>query len=157
MAKIVEGRFQKTRVAVFYSSRGGNTKRVAEAIAGELGAEAMDASAVGEGYNMKKCDLIFVGSGNYGGSCAKEMKEFIASLLPADDRYGAAFGTAGGSGKGHLDAMSGLMKEKGISVLGEWGCLGQEYSLKNKGKPDEGDLQQAREFAKKMLGRIEVI
>jgi flavodoxin I len=157
MGNIVEGRFQKTRVAVFYSSRGGNTKKVAQAIAGELGVEALDVSDVGEGYSMKKCDLVFAGSGNYGGSCSKEMEGFLKSIVPAEDRYGAVFGTAGGSGKGHLGAMAGLLGEKGVKIVGEWGCLGQEYSLKNKGKPDEGDLEDAREFAKKTLRKIEVI
>ncbi len=157
MGNVVKGRFQKTRVAVFYYSKGGNTRKVAKAIAGEIGGEALDVSAVGEGYSMKKCDLIFAGSGNYGGTCAPEMEKFLKALIPADERYGAAFGTAGGSGRGHLEAMKKILGEKEISVIGEWGCLGQEYSLKNKGKPDEADLREAGEFAKKMLRRIEVI
>jgi flavodoxin len=157
MGNIVEGRFQRTRVEVFYSSKGGNTRKVAKAIAQEMGGEALDVSAVGDGYRMKKCDLIFVGSGNYGSKCAPEMEKFLNALIPADERYGAVFGTAGGSGKGHLEAMKKILREKGINVIGEWGCLGQEYSLKNRGKPDDGDLEAARGFAKKMLRKIEVI
>lgn len=156
MGKFVEGRFQRTRVAVFYSSRGGNTRKVAEAIAERMTSEALDVSAVGS-YDMRKCDLIFVGSGSYGSAPAKEMVEFLEALTPADDRYGAVFGTSGGSGRAHLEKMKELLEGKGISVLGEWGCLGQEYSLKNKGKPDGGDLEEAKEFAQKMLRRIEVI
>ncbi|MBD3398027.1 hypothetical protein GF412_02530 [Candidatus Micrarchaeota archaeon] len=151
------GKLQKTRVKVFYYSKSGNTKKVAEAISEEMKTEAIEAAAVGEGYSMKKCDLIFAGSGNYLSGPGKEMAEFLKNLVPAEDRYAAVFGTAGGSGTGHLSKMKDILEEKGIKVIGEWSCPGQEFSLKNRGRPNESDLREARDFAKKILSKIEVL
>lgn len=154
---VVGGQLQKTRVKVFYFSKSGNTKKVAEAIADEMNTEAFEAEAVGAGYDMKKCDLLFVGSGNYLSGPGKEMVEFIEGILPAEDRYAAVFGTSGGSGKKYLEKMEELLEKKGIRVLGKWDCPGQEFSLKNRGRPNEGDLSEARDFAKKMLKKIEIV
>lgn len=154
---MVGGKLQKTRVKVFYYSKGGNTKKIADAIAGEMKTEAVEAEAVGTGYAMKKCDLIFVGSGNYMSGPGKEMVDFLKTLVPAEDRYAAVFGTAGGSGTGHLSKMKEILEEKGVRVLGEWSCPGQEFSLKNKGRPNEADVEEARDFARKILRKIEVL
>lgn len=151
------GKMQKTRVAVFYYSRGGNTRKVAQAIAGKMGTEALDAGAVGEGYDLKKCDLLFAGSGNYGDSPGREMLRFIEGIVPAEDRYAAVFGTRGGESEAHLAKMRGALEGKGLRFLGGWSCPGQEYGLKNKGRPDEEDLEKARQFAEKILKKIEVI
>jgi flavodoxin len=128
--KYGSGRLQKTRVVVIYCSKGGNTRKVAEAIAG---------------------------SGNYLSGPGKEMVEFLEGLEPAEDRYGAVFGTAGGSNRGHLEKMKKVLEGKGVRLLGEWTCPGQEFSLKNKGRPNEEDLAEARRFAEKTLKKIEVI
>ena len=151
------GRLQKTRVSVFYHSKSGNTRKIANAIAEEMKSEAVEASAVGEGYSLKKTDLVFVGSGNYMNAPAKEIVAFIEALVPAEDRYAAVFGTAGGSSTAHLEKMKSLLEKKGLKVLGEWSCPGQEFALKNRGRPNEEDLREAREFAKKMLKKIEVL
>ena len=98
-----------------------------------------------------------MGSGNYLSAPGKEMMGFLKTLVPAEDRYAAVFGTAGGSETGHLSKMKELLEEKGIKVLGEWSCPGQEFSLKNKGRPNKADLEEARDFAKKILGKIEVL
>jgi len=151
------GKLQKTRVKVIYCSKTGNTKKVAEAIADEMKTEAIEAAAVGSGYDMKKCDLIFVGSGNYKSAPEREMIEFLKAIVPAEDRYAAVFGTAGGSNKGHLSKMKEILEEKEVRVLDEWCCPGQEYELKNKGRPNEEDLKKARDFARKTLRKIEVL
>jgi len=151
------GRLQKTRVSVFYSSKTGNTKKVAQAIAEEMGVYAVEAAAIGRGYNLKKTDLIFVGSGNYKSAPANEMVEFLETLVPAEDRYAVVFGTAGGNSRLHMGKMKKLLEEKGVKVLGEWCCPGQEYELKHKGRPDSRDLEEARKFAKKELKKIEVL
>jgi len=85
------------------------------------------------------------------------MVEFLKSIVPAEDRYAAVFGTAGGSNRGHLSKMKEILEEKGVRVLDEWCCPGQEYELKNKGRPNEADLKKARDFAKKTLRKIEVL
>jgi flavodoxin len=151
------GKFAKSRIGVFYSSKSGNTKKVAEAIARSMGVEALDVSDVGRGHSLGKCDLLFLGSGSYSSGPSAEMEAFVEGLEDAQGKYAAVFGTSGGGREDYLKKMKALLEGKGVNVLGSWGCLGQEYSLKNKGKPDEKDMADAAGFAKKMLMKIEVI
>lgn len=153
----VGGKLIKSRSEVFYSSKSGNTKKIAEAIAERVGTQALDVSDVGAGHSLGKCDLLFLGSGSYASSPSSEMEKFIRALVNAEGRCAAVFGTSGGGREDYLLRMKGLLEERGIKVLGMWGCLGQEYSLKNKGKPDEKDLEEAAGFARKMIMKIEII
>ncbi|MBN2121504.1 flavodoxin domain-containing protein [Candidatus Micrarchaeota archaeon] len=147
----------KSRSEVFYSTKSGNTQKIAEAIAECMGTQALNVSGVGEGHSLSKCDLLFVGSGSYGSAPSAEMAAFIRGLGNSEGRHAAVFGTSGGGREDYLKKMKALLEGRGLKVIGMWGCLGQEYSLKNKGKPDDKDLKDAAGFAKKMLMKIEII
>ena len=82
-------------VQVIYFSRGGNTKKLAESIAEELNVKAED---VERAKLQLETDLVFLGSGCYGGKPSKKMMEFIKSN-DFQGRDVALFGTSGG-GKG---------------------------------------------------------
>lgn len=115
------------RVVVTYESRGGNTRRAAELIAGGLsnaGAE-VTLGAVGKvGLDaMASADMLFVGTWTdgfffFGQRPASAGK--IANLLP--DVWGKptySFVTyAKNPGKAHL-GLSSLMRAKGAETLGE--------------------------------------
>ena len=64
-----------TEVSVLVDSRGGNTRKVADAIAGELGITAMDVAATPQ----NDAKLLFLGSGTYGGKPGEAMLKFIGS------------------------------------------------------------------------------
>ena len=62
---------------VIYTSKSGNTKKIAEAIAGELGCEAINFANAGE-INLSEFDFIALGYYIDQGSPEKEFKKFIS-------------------------------------------------------------------------------
>ena len=62
--------------AVRFYTKTGNTKRLAEAIAGELGVEALPISEP----VTEKVDFLFLGNSYYAFDIDTEVKQFIASL-----------------------------------------------------------------------------
>lgn len=150
------GRMQKTRVKVFYFSKSGNTRKVAEAIASEMKTTAVDVVKYGTGYDLRDCDLLFVGSGVYWFKPGNEMVKFLNTLGPSEGKHAVVFGTHG-SRDDHIKEMKKVLEGKGLKVVGEWSCPGQEFAMVNKGRPNEEDLKAAREFARRTLWKIEVL
>lgn len=129
---------------VIYCSRGGNTRKVAEAIAGELGVGAKDIKTAGE---VSREAFILLGSGNYGRRPAKEVLEFIERNCHQGGRV-AVFGTsAWGRGK-EVASIEKLLVNKGVTVAGRFHCLGKFLFFFGRGHPNEEDLKKAREFAR---------
>jgi flavodoxin len=62
-------------IAVLVFSRGGNTRKVADAIAEELGIKAADVTA----SPPVDAKVVFLGSGTYGGKPSETMMKFIES------------------------------------------------------------------------------
>jgi flavodoxin I len=131
---------------VLFYSRGGNTRKLANAIAEELGAKAADvkAASIDPGAG-----IIFLGSGCYGGKPGEDMMKFIG----ANDFSGrkvALFGTSASGGGKEIDAMENALKQKGASVLGKYECTGQFLLIVRRGHPNLDDLEGARKFAREM-------
>lgn len=129
---------------VIYYSKTGHTKKVAEAIASELDVIAEDVSSA----DLDADALVFLGSGCYGGNPSKDMTKFI---LDSDfkSRSVALFGTSGsGEGK-EVNEMEKVLSSKEALIKGKFFCKGQ-ILLKNRGRPNEEDLEGAREFARRM-------
>jgi flavodoxin I len=79
---------------VVYFSRGGKTRKVAEAISQELGCKAVDVEK--ETPDVSGVDLLLVGSGNYGGNTDDRLLGFLNDLKPSNGGIAAVFATAGG-------------------------------------------------------------
>ena len=132
---------------VIYFSRGGNTKKLAEAIAEGLNISAED---VKKARLRSESDMVFLGSGCYGGKPGKEMMEFInENDLEGQDV--ALFGTSGGGKGDELKDMRDALKTKGADIKGKFYCKGQTFWLINHGRPDREDLKRAEEFAEDMI------
>ena len=129
--------------AVRYYTLTGNTKRLAEAIAEELGVQALPISAP----ITEKVDVLFLGNSYYAFTIAPEVREFVAGL--EKDKVGKIinFGTAAMMNSTYKKVRS-VAATKGIPVLDrEFHCKG-EFKGMNKGRPNEDDLKAARVFAK---------
>ncbi len=138
---------------VLYYSRGGNTKKIAEAIAEEL-EDVLKSEQIPPAYPPENVALLFLGTGEYAGKPDPKMVEFIRTLNTDRVKNAAVFGTsAGGAGKA-VEAVKALLKEKGINVVDEsFSCKGK-FLLSNRKKPDDSDIKSAKEFAKKVYGSI---
>ena len=138
-----------TEVSVLVDSRGGNTRKVADAIAGEVGITAMDVAATPQ----NDAQLLFLGSGTYGGKPGEAMQKFIGSGN-LTGRKVALFGTAASLAGGQklISAMADMVQQKGATVMGSYHCKGK-FLFVNRGHPNNEDLDNAKKFAREMLNK----
>jgi flavodoxin I len=124
----------------------GNTKKMASAIAEELGVEALD---VKKAKMPPQDGLVFVGSGCYGDKPGDDMAKFIAGN-DFTGRKVALFGTSGaGAGKEVL-ALAEALKQKGAIVVGSYYSKGKAFVVVNIGHPNKEEMEGARKFAREM-------
>jgi flavodoxin len=130
-------------IAVRYHSRGGNTKKVADAIADAVSANAEDCSVP----ITEPVDLLFLGGSVYGFGLDDATKDFISGLDASQVKSVALFGTSAIVKNGNRE-MAKLLETKGISALiRDFYCRG-EFTVMHRGRPNADDLKQAAEFAK---------
>lgn len=130
---------------VIYFSRKGSTKKIADAIALELGVTAEDVKKA----KLHKDSFIFLGSGCYGGKPGKHMTTFIENN-DFTKRNVALFGTSGGGDGKETEAMESMLKDKDAVVEGKYFCQGR-FWFGNKDKPSNKDLDDAKKFTKNMI------
>ena len=134
------------KAAIRYYSRGGNTKKLAEAIAAAIGVEAMTTDAP----LTEDVDVLFLGSSVYAFGVDESVSRFIEGI---DVKVGKVvnFSTAA-LVKSTYRQVGKLLAAKGIPFAGEeFACRGS-FAMMHKGKPDADDCRAAAAFAKKMLG-----
>ncbi len=133
------------KYAVRYYTKTGNTKKLAEAIANELGVEALPLSVpIGE-----KVDFLFLGNSYYAFNIDPQVKDFVASL--SKDKVGTIvnFGSAAMLNS-TLKKVKAETDKVGIPMMKqEFHCKGEFKGL-HKGRPNEDDLKAAAEFARKV-------
>ena len=134
------------KYAVRYYTKTGNTKRLAEAIAKELGVEALPVS---ETVN-EKVDILFLGNSYYAFDIDPEIKAFVSALDKEKVGKIVNFGSACllnstyKKVKAVADKAGIAMDEK------EFHCRG-EFKGIHKGRPNEEDLQAAVEFVRQYM------
>ena len=129
--------------AVRYYTKTGNTKKLADAIAEELGVESLPISEPVD----EQVDLLFLGNSYYAFNIDPEVKAFVLAL--DKDKVGKIvnFGTAAllnstyKKVKAAADRVGIPMDEK------EFHCKGEFKGL-HKGRPNEEDINAAVEFVK---------
>ena len=135
------------KIAVRYYTKTGNTKKLAEAVAEAVGAEALPLSAPVE----ETVDVLFLGNSYYAFSIDPEVRDFVRSLDSGKVGSIVNFGSAAMLNstykkvKAEADKVGIPMDER------EFHCKGKFKGL-HKGKPDESDLVAAAAFAKKIVG-----
>ncbi len=134
------------RIAVRYYTKTGNTKRLAEAVAGAVGVDALPISSPID----EPVDILFLGNSYYAFSIDPEVRDFIRSLDEAKVSRIVNFGSAA-----MLNSTWKKVKTEadkvGIPVdKREFHCKG-EFKGIHKGRPNEEDMQAAAEFAKKII------
>lgn len=163
-------------ILVLYSSRTGNTKKVAEAIGAALGAEVRPVHEMGDASSF---DLVFVGFWAFRRGADMEARQAIGKL---QRKAVAIFGTAGAypdsdAAKSYIENTAALVREDN-TYLGGFICQGRVHSFhvnhrsmhtnevhpltpERKARleeaekhPDEADLVKAAEFAKEMAEKV---
>lgn len=148
------------KTLIYYDSHHhGNTKKVAEAMAGEGNVDLVDVSAHGT-VSLEDYDCIGLASGIYGFSVHQDLVALARQLPQGKPLFFVyTYGLKPGTG---AKALYEIAKEKGCPVLGEFSCRGFNtfgpFKLAGgtaKGHPDEQDLDQARAFFRGLLERLE--
>ena len=130
------------KVAVRYYTKTGNTKKLAEAIAKAVGAEAQPLSVP----VTEPVDILFLGNSYYAFTIDPEVRKFIASL--SKDKVGKIvnFGSAALLNSTYKKVKAEAEKVGIPMYEKEFHCKG-EFKMLHKGKPDDNDLRAAAEFA----------
>ena len=135
------------KIAVRYYTKTGNTKRLAEAIAKAVGAEALPISAP----VAERVDILFLGNSYYAFPIDPEVRDFVRSLDKGKVGKIVNFGSAAMLNstykkvKAEADKAGVPMDER------EFHCKGEFKGL-HKGRPNEEDMKAAAEFARKIVG-----
>jgi len=134
-------------IALIYSSRGGSTRKVAQAMAEELEITPIDVKK--ETPDVSDVDLLIVGSGTYGGKPGKKMVKFLVTLDATTNKQVAFFSTCAGDATTTLAAMKEIMANKGYTLGDCFSCFGK-FTLIKRGHPTKEELNQAKEFARNL-------
>jgi flavodoxin len=132
-------------IEVRYLSKSGNTKKLADAIAGELGVTAKPITQA----IPRNTDILFLGGAVYWGGIDGELKKFIANLGGKVKKV-AVFSTAALAPSAYPQ-MKKLLTAQHVTVLEkEFHCRGAFSKIHN-GHPNAEDLRLAREFAQETV------
>ena len=134
------------KCAVRYYTKTGNTKKLAEAVAGALGVEALPISAPVK----EAVDLLFLGNSYYAFSIDPEVRDFIRAL--DQDFVGkiANFGSAAMLNSTYKKVKAEADKVGIPMAEQEFHCKG-EFKGVHKGRPNAEDLAAAVAFAKALI------
>lgn len=133
------------KIAVRYHSRSGNTKKVAQAIADAVGAEALPVSAA----LSEPVDILFLGSAVYAAGIDDAVKSFLAEN---SGRIGAIvnFSTAAVA-ESTFKQVQKQASAHGIAMSErEFHCRGA-FAFLHRGRPNAEDLRAAADFAREAV------
>jgi flavodoxin len=146
------------KVIVLYASKGGNTRKIAQAVASEIDCEALDVAADSglSALDLDNFDLVFLGTGIYTGNPIAEMEQYIQAADLGKSKRFALFITWGGAGKTRqmvADKLRKMLEDKGQQVAENmFSCYGgSKFSFLKRGHPNSEDIQAAKHWANELV------
>jgi len=130
------------KIAVRYYTKTGNTKKLAEAVAKAVGAEALPISVPVE----EPVDILFLGNSYYAFSIDPEVRDFVRSLDGSKVGRIVNFGSAAMLNSTYKKVKAEADKAGVAMDAREFHCRG-EFKGIHKGRPNEDDLKAAAAFA----------
>jgi flavodoxin len=153
---------------VLFSYHHGNTGKIAEAIAGILGAQIKKPSEIIPA-ELAEYSLIGFGSGIYDGKHHQALFDLVDEMPQVTGKQAFIFSTCGVpmigmndeyAAKNHAPLREKL-QAKGYVIIGEFSCVGyntnsflKRFGGINKGRPNAEDLRHAEEFAQNLNEKI---
>ena len=133
--------------AVRYYSKGGNTKKLADAIAEVCGVEKPRTHVA----LTEKADILFLGASVYAYGISEEVKKFIVDLDPEKVGKIVVFSTSALAERAFPEVEKAI-KDSGMEVDSRnFYCRGS-FLMLHKGRPNADDLESAKSFAKNIIG-----
>jgi flavodoxin len=156
-----------TKAIIFlYSFHHGNTRKIANAIAPEINAPILNVNEINmesiDFSTLQEYELIGFGSGINSDKHYQLLLDFAEKLPPVENKKAFIFSTSGVYNEKQMEinhtTLRNILKNKGFVIIGEFGCRGYNtnsflkyFGGMNKGRPNEEDLKNAVEFAKKVV------
>ena len=137
------------KTAVRYYTKTGNTKRLAEAIAKAVGAEALPISTP----ITEPVDILFLGNSYYAFSIDPEVRNFVRGLDKTKVGKIVNFGSAAMLNSTYKKVKAEADKAGIPMDAREFHCRG-EFKGIHKGKPDEADCRAAADFVSCVIPRL---
>ena len=132
-------------IEVRYYTRGGNTRRLAEAVAKALNVEARTVDAPMDG----RADVVFLCASVYGGMPEKSVITFVKQNARDIGRLVVLSTSATGrSTHGRIKAAA---EDMGVFVSDAYFHCPGAWTLFHKGRPNADDCRRAAEFARAQL------
>jgi flavodoxin len=132
-----------------YYSKGGNTKKLADALAQALQIETAE---ITQPIN-EKTDILFLGASVYYAGIDPKVKAFIKTLDPAKVKSVAVFSTSAMSERA-FPQIQKLVEKQGIACLtNNFYCRGQ-FAMLHRGHPNKKDLEDIKAYAKSFESRF---
>ncbi len=149
---------------VLYSYHHNNTEKIARAMGRVLDAQIKQPKEI-ETDELQGYDLVGFGSGIYGAKHHKTLIDLADRLPQSMGRKAFLFSTFGAPAivvndtfiSDNHSALREKLEAKGYEIIDEFGCGGfntnsflKLFGGLNKGRPNEKDLKDSREFASKL-------
>ena len=150
-------------VLILYHSKSGNTEEMAKAVAEGVKAAGVKAAlkkvTKATPKDLLKVDGIILGSPNYYGTMAAEMKAFLDKSVQyhgkLEGKVGAAFASGGVLGGGVETTVLDMAKSlliHGMIIHGD--PHGSPYGAVSIGRPNPGAKRECRKLGEKVAGLV---
>jgi NAD(P)H dehydrogenase (quinone) len=150
------------QILILYFSKGGNTKKLAEAIA--KGVDEVDGATalLKTARDVTKDDFVnsagvIAGSPVYFGVMAAELKkvfdDFVGVRKKMENKIGAAFSTSGDLTGGKETTIMSIIQALliyGMIIVGDPMSATGHYGVACVGEPDQGTLENGRKMGKRV-------
>ncbi len=149
-------------VLVLYYSKGGNTRKLAEAVADGVGQVDGIEAVLRHSRDVTKDDFVgagglIVGSPVYFGTMAAQLKqvldEFVGVRRKMEGKVGAAFATAGDASGGKETTMMSIIQALliyGMIIVGDPLSATGHYGTACVGAPDTATAENARRLGRRV-------
>ncbi len=139
---------------VVYSTRSGNTRKVAEAIASELNCPCLRITSDSSAVNINNYDIVFIGTGIYKGQPHHDLLSYLQTMRLNSKKQFALIMTCFGWGrniaeKNVIDTIEGALDANGQRMLNNhYTCFGGGLGFVKRGHPDAEELDEAKKWAR---------
>lgn len=133
------------KIAIRYYTKTGNTKKLAEAIGSAINVEA---KTIDEPLT-ENVDILFLGSAVYAAGIDKKVKDFIESI---NVNVGEVVNFSSAALiESTYKQVKKQVEAKGLKMSeNEFHCRGA-FKFVHRGRPNEDDLKDVQEFAKRII------
>jgi hypothetical protein len=136
------------KTAVIYFSRTGHSQRIAEAVAENLGVEALN---IKEKPYLNEVDLLYVVGGIYSSRSSPELQSYLMNIVTSSQVKQAVILTSCLSNSTKQHEIRAVLRMLGIDVdPDEFVCKGS-FLFFGKGHPNDDDVNNAVAFSNRML------